>query len=169
MRLKHYQNSATTATSASESVKQRRRRLWITGGCRRMATPSYTTVGLLWKELGVSSSSLCTSPMIWPGPVTLKLWWNVLISDSTFCGGSGSLVSPQNPDQLLQIHHRQYHVWLSGLSELVTGNKLSVLQDISHTQCLRNAHKSITKDCNHPMHGLFTRLPTGTRQYETQN
>ncbi|MCI4388409.1 hypothetical protein PGIGA_G00085540 [Pangasianodon gigas] len=53
-------------------------------------------------------------------------------------------------------------------AELITGNKLSALQDIFHIRCLGKAHK-ITTDCNHLAHRLFARLPSGKRYRSIQS
>lgn len=55
MSSEHYQSGTMTGPSALTSVKLRRWS-WTTGGCRRTMMLHYTSVGLLRKELGVSSS-----------------------------------------------------------------------------------------------------------------
>lgn len=100
-----------TAICGSTSEKLRRSS-WTTGGCRRMSTPLYTSVELLWKELEVTRPLVCTSLTTWPGPFTLRQCWHLLISESISCEVSGSLVSPQNPKQLLQMHHWEHPDWV---------------------------------------------------------
>lgn len=100
MRSERYQSGATTTTSASTSAKLRRW-LWTTGGCSSMAMLPYISQGLLWKHLAKDLTWSFHSGEI-ASSATL----------STFCGVSGSLVSPQNPDQLQQMHHREHPDWL---------------------------------------------------------
>lgn len=57
-------------------------------------------------------------------------------------------------------HNHKVLFRVAKTAELSTCNRLTTLQDIYRTWCLRKVHK-ITSDLSHSAHNLFSRLPSG--------